>query len=116
MMLAIYFVVCLIALVVVLIKRNFNAWKRRGFYQIEGIFPFGSLKGCGTKFSRCEAFDSFYRAHKGKTPAVGYYSLLSPQLLLIDPQLIKNVIVRDFPLFHDRAVFHNKKYDPLASK
>jgi cytochrome P450 family 6 len=113
---AYYFAICLISLVVYLIRKNYNVWGKRGFLQMSGSLPFGSFKGVGCIITRFEALDSCYRRFRGKTPAVGYYSLMKANLLLLDPKLIKNVLVKDFTSFHERTLYHNKKDDPISVK
>ncbi|KAG5669754.1 hypothetical protein PVAND_000048 [Polypedilum vanderplanki] len=93
----------------------FNVWKNRGFLQVKGSLPFGSLKGVGSIMTRFEGLESCYKAYKGKAPAVGYYSLFKANLLALDPNLIKNVLVTDFASFHERTLYYNKKDDPLSA-
>lgn len=38
-----------------------------------------------------------------------------PILLAIDPELVKNVMARDFDHFVDRGVFSNEESDPLSA-
>ena len=89
-------------------KRKFNFWKDRGFLQGDPSFPMGTLKGVGSSTTNTENLDYYYRKFKGKTPAVGLYNFLSPTLLSIDPELIKNIFVRDFQSFHDRGFYYDK--------
>jgi len=90
------------------VKRRFSFWKDRGFPQANPSFPLGTLKGVGTSMTSAENLDYYYRKFKGNARAVGLYSFLSPTLLLIDPELIKNILVRDFQSFHDRGFYYDK--------
>jgi cytochrome P450 family 6/cytochrome P450 family 28 len=38
---------------------------------------------------------------KGKTPFLGIIQIRKPQLLLLEPDLVKNVLIRNFKNFHD---------------
>lgn len=89
------------------LKKHFNYWTRRGLPQINGTFPFGSLVGVGIEMSTTEKYDSFYKKFKGKESAVGFYNFLSPSVLIISPDMVKTVLVREFSSFHNRGLFHN---------
>jgi cytochrome P450 family 6 len=97
-------------------KKHFNFWTKNGFLQADGSFPLGSLGGVGTKMCSTEKYDSLYREFKGRAPLVGFYNFLSPAILPLDPDLIKDMLVRDFASFHDRGLFYNKEDDPVSAK
>lgn len=80
------------------------------------VFPFGSLKGVGTKFNTAETFDAIYKQFKGKTPAIGAYFFFQPTIIPTDPELFKNILVKDFASFHDRGFFYNKVDQPVSAK
>lgn len=90
------------------VKKRFRYWKDRGFLQGDPSFPLGTFSGVGFKMTLAENLDIYYKKFKGKVPAVGLYSFLSPIILPIDPELIKNIFVRDFQSFHDRGMYYNK--------
>jgi cytochrome P450 family 6 len=98
------------------VKRRFRFWKDRGFVQAEASFPFGSIGGIGFSISTAEGLDKFYKQFKGKAPAVGFYNFLAPQILPIDPELVKNILVREFQSFHDRGFYYNREDDPMSAK
>lgn len=90
------------------VKKRFRFWSDRGFLQDSPSFPLGNLSGVGTKKTNTENLDYFYKKFKGQVPAVGLYNFLSPVILPIDPELVKNILVKDFNSFHDRGLFYNK--------
>ena len=105
----ILFVVTLLFLAAYLwVKKRFRYWIDRGFLQGDPSFPLGTLSGVGTKMQNAEKLDVYYKQFKGKAPFVGLYNFLSPVILLIDPEVIKNILVRDFQSFHDRGMYYNK--------
>ncbi|KAG5669756.1 hypothetical protein PVAND_000050 [Polypedilum vanderplanki] len=115
MSLTLYFVVAVITLCYLWIKRRYSFWKNRGFLQAEASFPFGSFKGIGTKVTSYEALDVCYKEFKGKAPAIGIYSFFSPNIMPIDPELIKNILGKDFASFQSRGMYYNKKDDPMSA-
>lgn len=111
-----YLLAGLLALAYFWIKKRFAFWSDRGFASPKPTFPFGSLKGVGTKVTSAEAIDVYYKKYKGKVPVVGIYFFLSPTVLPIDPELLKNIMVRDFSSFHNRGFYYNKEDDPTSAK
>lgn len=112
----IYLAVGVLALGYFWVKKRFNYWIDRGFESAECSFPFGSLKGVGTSTTSAEALDVIYKKFKGKAPGVGVFFFLNPTFLPIDPELHKNIFVRDFSSFHDRGFYFNKEDDPTSAK
>lgn len=102
------------ALIYALVQRRYKFWKDRGFLTAPTTFPFGNLKGFGTKIPTFEGLDKIYKAFKGKDKTVGIFFFISPTLLALDIDLLKNIYIRDFTSFHDRGMYHNKKDDPLG--
>jgi cytochrome P450 family 6 len=98
------------------VKKRFSFWRDYGFEQVETSFPFGSVSGMGSDITFAEGFDKFYKNFKGKVPAVGFYSFFSPQILIIEPDLVKETFVREFQNFQDRGMYHNPKDDPMGTK
>lgn len=111
-----YLLAGLLALAYFWVKKRFNFWSDRGFASPKPSFPFGSLKGVGTKMTSAEALDVYYKKYKGKVPVIGIYFFMSPTVLPIDPELLKNIMVRDFSSFHNRGFYYNKEDDPTSAK
>lgn len=66
--------------------------------------------------TQAEKMDIIYKKYKGKVPAVGIYAFLSPTILPIDPELLKNIMVREFSSFVNRGFYYNKEDDPVSAK
>lgn len=98
-----------------LAQKRYKFWDKRGFISAPTSFPFGNLKGFGTKFPSCEGLDNYYKSFKGKAKVLGLYFFFSPTLMVIDIELIKNVFIRDFTSFHDRGFYYNKEDDPMSA-
>jgi hypothetical protein len=47
---------------------------------------------------------------------LGYYKLRLPALMVRDPELIKQVLVKDFDSFHDNDLYIDEDTDPLLGK
>ena len=92
----------------------FNHWTRHGFKQLEPKFFFGDIKPIMTlKYSMGEYFQQLYQKHKN-SKILGIYSLYIPALLITDPKLVQDVLIRDFRSFHDRETPMDEHKDPLS--
>ena len=111
-----YFLVALLALSYVWIKRRFSFWSRKNILQVDGSLPFGSMAGLGRTATTFEIFDTFYKKYKNKAQFIGFYSFLSPNLLILDPNLIKEILSKEFSSFNHRGIYSNKVDDPSSSK
>lgn len=96
-------------------KKRFAFWDEHGFVSVPGKFPLGSLGDMGFKEHSSVIMKRIYDQHKGKTPVLGLYFLASPAVLLLEPEIIKDVFTRHFESFHERGMFINEKDDPLST-
>ncbi|XP_075215407.1 uncharacterized protein LOC142321295 [Lycorma delicatula] len=97
------------------IKYQFSYWNRKGFHHVTGKFPFGSLGDfILAKKWVAETIADIYKQGKGHK-YIGYYSFLSPALVVRDLDLIKNVLVKDFQYFSNRGVYYDDNVDSLSA-
>ncbi|KAL7022687.1 hypothetical protein ACKWTF_012346 [Chironomus riparius] len=95
------------------IKNIFKYWEKLGFEYVPGSFPLGSTKSVGQTEHMSEFLTREYNNFKHKTPAFGIYHMLRPTLVLTDPELIKEILVKSFDNFHSHGIKINEKVDPL---
>ena len=84
------------------ITKNWNYWKRKNVLQMDPSFPFGSLPAF---FTKSAAISDVLRDHAAKSrglPFYGIYFLRQPFLVITDPDLIKQITIKDFDYFVDR--------------
>ncbi|XP_063242831.1 cytochrome P450 6a8-like [Bacillus rossius redtenbacheri] len=93
---------------------SFTYWKRRGMPYVTMHFPMGIVWDviCQRK-SFAEAYEGPYKL--SDQPVVGFFELHKPVLMIRDPNLIKEILIREFPSFHDRGLFIDEKVDPLSA-
>jgi cytochrome P450 family 6 len=108
-------VLCAIALTAIYVyfRVSFSYWKRRGVPTLKPIPPFGDLGDAiftGKNFQ--QLVNEFYEDFDGHKFG-GIYSFAAPLLLLRDPEIIKNVLVKDFDEFHSRGNVINEEKEPL---
>ncbi|KAB0791090.1 hypothetical protein PPYR_02890 [Photinus pyralis] len=114
--LLIYIVTFAIA-IVAYFKWSFGYWKKLGVPYLESSIPFGTMNNPLT-LSESIA-DNVARQYK-ESKALGYkyvglYGLTMPQFMVIDPELLKCVMIKDFHHFTDRGFYFNEKDDPLSA-
>lgn len=97
------------------IKHLYSYWSRRGVSNsLAPIFPFGNFKKTFLqKISIGELLNEFYNSTT--QPFVAVYAGLRPMVIFRDPNLIRNVLTRDFQYFHDRGIYYDEKNDPLSA-
>lgn len=52
--------------------------------------------------------------HRGLKFA-GFYALTSPSLMVTDPDLIKDMFIKNFSSFNERGFYYNEDTDPLSA-
>jgi len=106
--------VCVLAAVYVYFKVSFNYWKKRNVPYAKPIFPFGNFRDMlFRKASLGHLFENIYKELDGEKYG-GTYTLTKPGFIFRDPDIIKNVLVKDFSSFHDRGFFMDEELEPLS--
>ena len=80
------------------IRHRYRYWSNRGVPTPPPKFPFGNI--LATVFRNPEERELDWQRQYGKF--YGQYSVMQPTLTIPDPDLIKQVLVRDFHLFVNR--------------
>ncbi|XP_070492972.1 uncharacterized protein [Chironomus tepperi] len=105
----------LFGVLIYLINQHFfSYWSKRGVPTNDPTFILGDLKDLilGGK-SVGELFASIY--HKSKNNRIlGMYFSYRPALLVNDPVLIQEIMIKNFTSFHDRNTSVDEKTDPLT--
>ncbi|KAJ8935301.1 hypothetical protein NQ318_015335 [Aromia moschata] len=111
-----FLLLAIVAILFYFVKRNFSYWKRLG---VPGPKPLILVGNIGNNLigrtHASEIFAEIYRKYES-FGFVGVYRAMTPCLLVRDPELIKNVLVKDFKYFSDNDVFADKEIDPLIGR
>jgi hypothetical protein len=113
-MIVVYGVIAVVALIYLWFKKKYSFWESHGFPSIPGKIPLGSVGEMGFKTHSSYVLKKFYDEYKGKAPAFGIYFMTQPVLIPTEPELVKDILVRNFESFHDRGFYFNEKDDPLS--
>jgi cytochrome P450 family 6 len=108
-------VACLFAVVYIYFRKSFSYWKERKAPYIEPTFPFGNAtdliflrKPIG------HIYADLYNKMDGEKYG-GAYRFTKPEFIFRDPDIIKNILVKDFTSFHDRGINIDEENEPLSA-
>uniref|UniRef100_A0A182LVJ4 Cytochrome P450 n=1 Tax=Anopheles culicifacies TaxID=139723 RepID=A0A182LVJ4_9DIPT len=110
--------VTFVALVYLFLTWEFGHWEK---YDIKGPKPrllLGNIPNLLTRKRHIVYnYDAIYNDYKNE-PVVGYYSVRTPQLMIRDPELIKEVLSKSFHNFaaNDFSDTVDEKSDPLLAR
>uniref|UniRef100_A0AAG5DT49 Cytochrome P450 n=1 Tax=Anopheles atroparvus TaxID=41427 RepID=A0AAG5DT49_ANOAO len=106
-------VVAILGLLYWLVKYNYRFW------EIDGVpFPKPSMlvgnlgPTLMLKKHISQLADGWYNAYPNAT-FVGYFKLFTPAIMVRDPELVKNILTRDFDYFATNDVVVDSAQDPL---
>lgn len=99
----------------VYIRRKYNYWQRNQIPFIKPKFPFGNLKLTKKDEHISEKLTAFLRQRKSNTPIVGLYFFLKPVAFVVDLDLIRKILIKDFNHFENRATIYDKDTTPLSA-
>lgn len=95
------------------INHIYSYWKRKNIHYLKPTFPFGnSAQLLFQKQSISESTQQNYES--SDEPVVGFYLGLKPALLVRDPEIIRNILIKDFGSFFNRGLYSDEKIDPLT--
>jgi hypothetical protein len=84
------------------ISQKLKFFERRNIPGPKPEFFFGNMRE--TYFKRrhmSSVIDDIYKAYKDKEQFCGYFNCTTPYILLLDPELVKQVLIKDFRSFRN---------------
>jgi len=106
--------VCFLAAVYVYFQVSFSYWKKRNVPYAKPTFPFGNFGDMlFLKASIGHVFENIYKELDGEKYG-GTFALTKTGFIFRDPDIIKNVLVKDFSSFHDRGFYMDEELEPLS--
>ncbi|KAL6436828.1 hypothetical protein ACFW04_004905 [Cataglyphis niger] len=98
-------------------RYKLSYWKRRGVESLTSDLIFGNFKNA-VLFRTAPGWHigQLYKAAHTNAPFVGFYIFHKPCLLLRDPDIIKQFMIRDFHNFCDRHFAGSKQKDSIGMK
>ncbi|TDG50560.1 hypothetical protein AWZ03_003149 [Drosophila navojoa] len=97
------------------VRTRLSYWARRRISHVRPSFPMGNLEGFRSTKHFKDILTPLYESFKSTgAPFAGFYFMLRPVVLVLDLELAKQVLIRDFANFEDRGMYHNERDDPLT--
>lgn len=103
------------SLLVYWVLNGLRYWKKRGILHDPPHILNGNCEGLKTKYHLQDIIKSYYQKYKGRAPFVGFYFFQQPLAFILDLDLIKNILIKDFSNFSNRGRYYNEKDDPLSA-
>jgi len=115
LLLLISIVCCLVGVFYFYLTQVYIYWKKRGIPFLEPSFPAGNAwEMLLAKRTIAEVYNDFYQ-NLSEHKFAGLYQIHRPVLFLMDPDLIKNILVKDFEHFQDHGFPFDEDVDPLGA-
>uniref|UniRef100_A0A340TB92 Cytochrome P450 n=1 Tax=Anopheles minimus TaxID=112268 RepID=A0A340TB92_9DIPT len=98
-------------------RSRHNFWRNRGIPYARGKphLIMGHMEHLKTKHA-AYINQEIYQDLKARGEAFGGMSVfLSPGLIVVDPELVKTILVKDFNVYHDRGIHNDAESDPLSA-
>lgn len=93
----------ILILITIIIKRKYDYFKDRGIPHLKPYWPLGNFWKVGLSVHFINRVNEIYRRCKGSAKICGFYIFTIPVYIILDVEIIKNILVKDFDSFHDRG-------------
>ncbi|XP_034250051.1 probable cytochrome P450 6a14 [Thrips palmi] len=105
----------LAALICVFFSWHFDYWTKRGIPSVNALSLTGD-RGGGLPFNKCfwTILDPVYNKYKKEHRFVGTFQGRRPVLVVLDPEMVKMVLTKEFSSFHDRGNPIDEVNDPMS--
>ncbi|EDW60931.1 probable cytochrome P450 6a14 [Drosophila virilis] len=107
--------VAIFGLLYACLERTYSYWARRGVLHEKPVWFYGNLRSVGKTTTVLEPFRRFYEKYKGQAPFGGFYFALRGAAVLLDLELVKLVMVKEFHNFAHRGNYYNEQDDPISA-
>lgn len=110
-----FFVIALVTVSYLWLRNRYSYWERRGVPGPKPVYIFGNLlKQLTFQQHISEAHREWHNTYKD-VPYVGFYKLLQPAVMIRDPELQREVLVKAFMNFHTNDISISDKDELLKA-
>ena len=99
----------LVLILVASLKVKFSYWQLKGVGQLKTHFIFGHFFKLKS-LNHLEILQEVYDRFKGSCKIAGIYLYTKPVAVVLDLDVVKLVLIKDFHNFEDRFEYKNEKY------
>lgn len=97
-------------------KYSYEYWNKRNIPHEKPSIPYGNVKGFGKTSHPAHFIKNFYDKFKSTGQQFcGMYFFARPVVIVLNLELVKNVLVKDFTNFDQRGLYYNEEDDPLSA-
>lgn len=107
------FIIVLLSVLYLFIKWQYLYWQRNKIPFVKPKFPLGSLALPTDSENIPQQLAKLYLNNKSDSPILGVFSFIHPLPMVMDLELIRSILIKDFPCFQSRGAYFNKN-DPLS--
>ncbi|XP_061401517.1 cytochrome P450 6a9-like [Musca vetustissima] len=97
-----------------LFYKNITYWKSRHIPCDPPHWLVGNLRGVVIQRPFSHVWQEYYLKYRNAGPFAGFYWFTKPGVFVVDPKLIKLILIKDFAKFADRGMYCNEADDPLT--
>uniref|UniRef100_A0A1L8E4E5 Putative cytochrome n=1 Tax=Nyssomyia neivai TaxID=330878 RepID=A0A1L8E4E5_9DIPT len=119
-MMVIFYIVCSIVTgIYFFLKWNYNHWEKRGIPSPEPGLLVGNFPGAVTQKNHIiYEMQKIYEEYKERYSFIGIYNMRTPQLMVTDAAIAKDILINKFKNFHDNefADMTDKERDPVFGR
>lgn len=95
----------------------FSYWKSKRIPYVKPSFPFGNISGIGRKYHCTEPLKKHYDMLKSSgAKIVGFYLFTTPAAVVLDLELMKNILNRDFLSFDENIEYFYEINELLSAR
>lgn len=116
------FVICAVITLVLLFfiygyfEYSFRYWKIKGIPYDEPIVPYGNTKELGKTIHPAQFTKNLYDKYKPTGAKIcGVYFFLRPWAILLDLDIVKKVLVKDFDNFNERGSYFMNAFNDIQN-
>lgn len=92
------------------VRKKYSYFDERGIPYMKPYWPLGNFWKVGLSVHFINRVNEIYREFRGTAKLCGFYIFTIPVYVILDIDLVKNILVKDFDHFHDRGITHSR-YD-----
>lgn len=92
---------------------KFSYWRRRGVKYLAPSIPFGNF-GPTLRMTKHMGLMACELYRRTTEPFIGIFIAVRPVLLLCDPVIIRQILIKDFQYFNSRGAYYDEQHDPLS--
>ncbi|XP_005184401.2 probable cytochrome P450 6a13 [Musca domestica] len=97
------------------VREHYSYWEKRNVPHEKPLPFIGNMRGLGRQYHWKDINERIYKKFKNTTPIAGFYTFTTRAAFVMDLDVVKDIMIKQFQSFTDRGLFHNERDDPLTA-